>query len=246
MSTKVDDITITKQTGTRLTLNQQGKYVAYDGYFDIAVRTGVGTVTVASTDATIQSDASGRNISGVIGTKSQSAPSSGYYLKVDASGSAGCSVSTAGWFNTGEIGTASASGSFYFPVNTATASVSGTNTVTPTASISGSNVTLSNTNNGISVTATGGGSAAASVSDTGSQAGYAPSGATLGSGTINASSQSTTASTYLSGVTLGIPQSGTNSFAVTLPNGDNDTITLTFVVDTYGNWSVNKGGMKNG
>lgn len=237
MSTKIADITLTKQTGNTLTLNAKGKYVQDDSYFGIDVKNGVATVTVVGTDASIQSDSSGRNISSIIGTKSGSAPSSGYYLMVNASGTGTSTVTTAGWLPAGSLGTASASGPLYFPVDSATASISGTNTVTPSASISGSNVTLSNTNNGISVTATGGGTASASASASVSQVGYLADNA-IAPATINAASQTTTAASYISGVTLGIPDSGTNTFAVTLPNGDNDTITLTFTVDAYGNWSI--------
>ena len=42
----------------------------------------------------------------------------------------------------------------------------------------------------------------------------------------------------ITGVELTVPESGTNSFDVTLPNGENDTITLTFEVDSEGNSNV--------
>ena len=238
MSTKIADLTLTKQTGNTLTLNAKGKYVSDDSYFGIEVQSGAAMATIASTDASIESDSSDRNISAAIGTKSSSAPLSGYYLKIGASGTGASAITTAGWLAEGTVGTATATNSFYFPVIAATASVGGTNTVTPSASISGSHVTLSNTDNGVSVTATGGGSASASVSATATQTGLVVNGDSIGTATITGSSQTTSASSFISGVTLGIPQSGTNSFAVTLPNGNNDTITLTFVVDTYGNWSV--------
>ena len=125
----------------------------------------------------------------------------------------------------------------YYPVANGSASVSGTNTITPSANIGGSNITLSNTDNGISVTATGGGTASASVSASVTGSGYVANGSTLDSQTIVASSQLTTASSFISGVTLGIPQTGTNTFTITLPNGD-DTVTLTFTVDQSGNWSI--------
>ena len=238
MPTKIADITLTKQTGTTLTLNQEGKYVTYDGYFDVAVQSGAGTVTIASTDASIQSDASGRNISAVIGSKSTTAPVSGYYFKVDASGTGTSTVTTAGWLGAGELGTASASGSFYFPIDEAQATVSGTNVVTPIASVTGTNVTLSNTDNGISINATGGGTASASASAVSSQAGYIPAGESLGTQTINAASSTTTAASFISGVTLTTPASGTRTFAITIPNGGSDTLTLTFTVDSEGNTTI--------
>ena len=40
------------------------------------------------------------------------------------------------------------------------------------------------------------------------------------------------------GVEITAPESGTNSFYVTLPNGANDTITLTFEVDSEGNSDI--------
>ncbi len=234
MSVKIDDLTITKGTGTVLTLNAGGKYVADNSFFNIDVRQGVGAVTVASTDASVESDASGRNISGVIGQKTTSAPATGYYLKVQASGTGESTITTAGWLDTGSMGTATATSDKYFAVSAAAAVVSGTNTVTPSASVAGTNITLSNTDNGISVTATGGGSAAASVSAVSSQAGYVPANETLDTETIAAASQTTSASSFISGVTLTAPESGTRSFSITVPNG-NSTVTFTYTVDSTGN-----------
>lgn len=42
----------------------------------------------------------------------------------------------------------------------------------------------------------------------------------------------------ITGVELTAPVSGTNSFYVILPNGANDTITLTFTVDASGNSEI--------
>ena len=234
MSVKIDDLTITKGTGTVLTLNAGGKYVADNSFFNIDVRQGVGAVTVASTDASVESDASGRNISGVIGQKTTSAPATGYYLKVQASGTGESTITTAGWLDTGSMGTATATSDKYFAVSAAAAVVSGTNTVTPSASVAGTNITLSNTDNGISVTATGGGSATASVSAVSSQAGYVPANETLDTETIAAASQTTSTSSFISGVTLTAPESGTRSFSITVPNGDS-TVTFTYTVDSTGN-----------
>lgn len=234
MSVKIDDLTITKGTGTVLTLNAGGKYVADNSFFNIDVRQGVGAVTVASTDASVESDASGRNISGIIGQKTTSAPATGYYLKVQASGTGESTITTAGWLDTGSMGTATATSDKYFAVSAAAAVVSGTNTVTPSASVAGTNITLSNTDNGISITATGGGSAAASVSAVTSQAGYVPANETLDTETIAAASQTTSASSFISGVTLTAPESGTRSFSITVPNGDS-TVTFTYTVDSTGN-----------
>jgi len=237
-ATNLGNILVTKQTGTKLTLNTNGKYVDNDVAFNIGVRQGIGSVTVASTDATIQSDSTGRNISSVIGQKTTTAPSSGYYIKVGADGSGECTITTSGWVDVGTLGTASASASFYFPIDAATATVSGINTVTPSASVVGNNVSLSNTDNGISITATGGGTASASVSAVGDNAGYAAQNVELGTATIAGQQQTTSASTYISGVTIPVPETGTNTFTVTLPNGAGDTITLIFEVDSEGNSTV--------
>lgn len=237
MSSKIADLTITKGTGSVLTLMTEGKYVNDNKYFNIDVQSGAGTVTIASTDAEIQSDSGAGNISAVIGTKSSTAPSTGYYIKVGASGIGSSTITTAGWLDEGSLGTATASGSFYFPVTAATASISGSNTVTPSASVSGTNVTLSNTNNGISIVATGGGTASASVSATSTAAGYVPNNETLDTATVNATSQTTTAQSYISGVTLTVPETGTRTFSITVPNG-NTTATFVFNVDAEGSVTI--------
>lgn len=235
---KLGDITISKQSGTILTLATSGKYVPDDVYFTIAAQPGAGTVTVASTDANISDDGTPENIHNVIGTKSGTAPLTGYYIKVDTLGTGNSSITTAGWLDVGTLGTASAAGSFYFPVQGATATATGTNTVTPSASITGSNVVLSNVNNGVQVTATGGGTAEATITATSTRAGYVPNGQLLATATASASSATTTANSYISGVILRAPASGTNQFTVNLPNGSSDTITLTFKVESDGSWAI--------
>jgi len=237
-NTKLGDVTITKQSNTILTLFTEKKYVSDNVYFDINVQNGAGTVSVTATNAEIQSDQSGRNISDVIGTKSSDAPLTGYYFKVDATGVGASAVTTAGWFETGSIGSTTATGSYYFPIDTATALITGSNTVTPSASVTGNNLILSNVNNGISVTATGGGTASASATVTSTQAGYVPNNTVLDIQTIAGENQSTSASSYVSGVVLTAPVSGTNSFSITVPNGLSDTVTFRFVVDSQGNVSI--------
>ena len=231
------EITLAKRIGTLLTLQTDDTYVDRDVKFTLNVQSGAGAANTASADASVEStsgSAGGINISGAIGTKTTTEPSSGYYIRVKATGSGSSQVTTAGWLDTGAMGTASANTTVYFPITEATGSFSGTNTVTPSASISGTHVTLSNTDNGISVTSTGGGTAAATASVVGQTSGYLPSGETIGSGTVNAPSATTTASSFISGVTLEAPQSGTRSFSVTVPNGQT-TQTVTFTVDSDGN-----------
>jgi len=236
-NTKLGDIVLAKQTGTVLTLATEGKYVSDNVYFTISVPSGAATVAVSSTDANAVDDSNLNNIYDIIGSKSTSAPASGYYFLIDASGAGSSSVTTAGWFETGSLGSASGSTVFYFPIQAATATTNGSNVVTPSASVSGTNALLSNVNNGISVTATGGGTATATINTTVSQAGYAPSGP-FASGTANASSTTTTASSYLAGVTIPAPASGDNEFSITVPNDVYDPIMLTFSVDSNGNSEI--------
>ena len=229
------DITLAKQIGTLLTLSTSENYVDKDVELTLNVQSGAGAANTASADASVESaSTTGGNISSVIGTKTTTEPASGYYIRIKAIGSGSSKITTAGWLGTGNLEGASAESTVFFPIALATASFSGTNTVTPSASVSGTNVTLSNTDNGISVTATGGGTASASVSATSQNAGYMPSNTQIGSGTINASNLTTSASSFISGVTLQKPQSGTRSFSVTVPNG-NSTQTVTFTVDSSGN-----------
>ena len=51
MATKIADITVTKQSGTRLTINAKGKYIEDDSYFDIAVQNGSATTPATSITA---------------------------------------------------------------------------------------------------------------------------------------------------------------------------------------------------
>lgn len=241
VSALTGEITVTKQLNTILTLATNGTYVDKDVQFSIGVLGAAAAANTAAADADVVSTDDGSiggvNISGVIGDKQTTEPSSGYYIRIDATGSGSSKITTAGWINAGALDTASTTATKYFPVQAAQVAASGTNTVSPSASVSGSNVTLSNTDNGISVTATGGGTASATATVTGSQAGYIPAGETLDSTTINAPSASTTAASFISGVTLNAPASGTRSFTITVPNGDS-TQTITFTVDSDRNVTI--------
>jgi len=183
------------------------------------------------------------NISGVIGTKATSEPTSGYYIAFKGEGSS--AITTAGWIPTGSLNKTT-SGTKYFPITKAVGSVTGTNTVTPSASLNGSNVTLSDTNNGISVTATGGGTASVIASANITTAGYAPSGNGFASATLAASNNTTTATKYISAIT--IPSSKTltitNNGTATMTNSgttnlsNTGTATITSTSKTAGNVTV--------
>ena len=235
LSNGTANITLTKQLDTLLTLSTLGKYVDKNIQFNLGVRSASASLT-ASADSTVESTAAasgGTNISGSIGTKTTTEPSSGYFIRVKASGSGSVNVGTTGWVGSGDIQSASADATAFYPITSATFSVAGTNTVTPSASLTGSNVTFSEINNGVSITATGGGTASASASASAALAGYVEAGS-VASATIAAPVNTTTAAKYISGVTIQKPNSGTRSFSVTVPNGDS-TVTFTFSVDSNGN-----------
>jgi len=230
------DILLTKRSGTVLTLCTDGKYVDEDVQFTLAARSGVAAADTATADVNVSPTGS-RNISGVLGTKTITEPTSGFYIRLVAEGSGKSKVVTSGWLEAGSLGEASTEKTVFIPIVQATATVSGTNTVTPTATVSGSNVTLGNTNNGIAVTATGGGSATAAVTATTNAAGYAPPSTQLGTASIRSIAETTTQTKYISGVTIPKPASGSNAFAVTVPNGTS-TQTITFTVDASGNVTI--------
>lgn len=234
-------ITLTKQSGTLLTLATDDTYVDDDIQFTIGVQSGAGAAGSASADADVEptddSSSGGINVYSAIGTKQSTEPTSGYYIRIGASASGNSQIATSGWLDAGSLPSASATATLFFPVDAAQASISGTNTVTPSASVAGTNVTLSNTDNGISVTATGGGTARANASGSVTGSGFAAAGDSLGNANIDAPSATTTAQTYISGVTIEAPASGTRSFSVTVPNG-NSTVTFTYTVDSNGNVTV--------
>ena len=241
MATKIGDININK-ISNKLQLNTKETYVADDVFFNVSVILGSTAAGTASADVSAisgQSSSGGTNIKDSIGERSSVEPSSGYYIRMLATGSGNSKVTNAGWLPASSLETASKTTTRYFPIDAGTASIGGTNIVTPSASVSGTNITLSNTDNGISVVATGGGTASASVNATTTQAGYVPNNSTLDTQTIAAGSQTTTASTFISGVTLTAPPSGSQArtFSITVPNG-NTTATFVFNVDSSGNVTI--------
>lgn len=123
----------------------------------------------------------------------------------------------------------------------ATATITGTNTVTPSASVAGNSyITLSSSDTtGISITATGGGTASVTAVAATDDAGYAAPTVTLGSATLNASSNITTETKYVTGVVLLAPASGTRTFTISVPNGSNSNLLdFTFTVDSSYNVTV--------
>ena len=172
----------------------------------IPITTGVAAANASAASITIEttddSSKAGVNVQSILGTAADSEPTSGYFLRIKANGSGSSKVTTAGWFPTGALATSSTSTTKFYPVTAAAGEITGTNTVTPNASLSGSNVTLSDTNNGISITATGGGTASVTAAAKINTAGYAPTTNSLFSKTLAASNNTTTATKYISAITI--------------------------------------------
>lgn len=172
----------------------------------IPITTGVAAANSSSATITIEttddSSKASINVQNILGTAVDSEPNSGYFLRIKAAGSGSSKVTTAGWFPTGALATSSTSTTKFYPITVAVGNVTGTNTVSPTASLSSSNVTLSDTNNGISVTATGGGTASVTAAANITTAGYAPIKNNFTSATLNASNNTTTATKYISAITI--------------------------------------------
>ena len=206
------------------------------GYWKIKTATPVADTANVVLYTTDGSNA-GTNIKDIVGTAQDTEPntSGSYYLAFTGSGN---SKTTAdGWVTAGSF--AAASKTKYFPITAAEGTITGTNTVSPSASLDGTNVTLSDTNNGIYITATGGGTASVTAQANITTAGYLPSGNNLFSAALNASSNTTTATKYISGITL--PKA--KSFAVTLTaNTTTDNSKLTVTNNAYRNVEIsNKG-----
>ena len=132
MATLLGSVTLTKKTGTVLTLNTDKKYVTDDVKFNLAVQAGEGAANSASADVDIESadgSAGGVNISSSIGEKQGSEPSEGYYIRAKASGSGSSKISTAGWMDKGNLTAASTTAVKYFPVTSGSVT-SGTANIT--------------------------------------------------------------------------------------------------------------------
>jgi hypothetical protein len=208
----------------------------------IPITSGVAAANTASAEitktTTDSSSVGGNNVGqALLGDRTNSEPTSGYYISFQGSGSGSSKITTAGWMPTGNLTAASTTVERFFPVNPAVATLTGTNTVTPSVNITQSNVTLGTSNtSGISVTATGGGTASASVATNITTAGYAPNGDNFVTNTIAASNNTTSSTKYITAVTitsgksLSISNAGTatmtaNSGTTTISNTGTVTVT---------------------
>lgn len=183
---------------------------------------------------TIINNTSGGTSSGTINRGSQIKINSGYYpstLYYTAQ-------SNNGTKNITSSGTISCNGYDKVSVPDASPSFTG-GTVSGTASASASGASISSSTNSSGITITANGSATrAKVTYNSAVNGWVSKSSGADAYAAGSATSLTSTTYYLNGVTLTAPSSGTRTFTVTLPNGDNDTITLTFTVDSDGNWSI--------
>ena len=100
--------TLTKQVNT-IDIPTKEKYTKGDFKLSLISQTASATYNTAGADVTINTtDGSnaGVNISGVVGTKTTTEPSSGYYISVNAFGSGSSKITRAGWISTGNLAAA--------------------------------------------------------------------------------------------------------------------------------------------
>lgn len=108
--------------------------------------------------------------------------------------------------------------------------------VSGTASASATNASISDSTNNSGVSIVAAGSATrAQVTYNGAVGGWVTK--TNGAEALAAGNATalTNKTYYINGVTIPIPSSGNNIFNITVPNGNNDTITFVFKVDSSGN-----------
>lgn len=127
----------------------------------------------------------------------------------------------------------------YFKIKTASPSFTGGVLSGKGATAVGTNATISDStnNSGVEIQTSGGATRGAVTYD-GAAEGWIDK--SSGDQAMAAGSAETWNGTkyYINGVTIVAPASGTRTFSITLPNGANDTITLTVTVDSDGNWSI--------
>lgn len=131
----VVDATIDTSTGFQKTLTTAGTYVDRNIDLDIKVQGATSAANTASADVSVNTADGGNagvNISGVIGTKTTTEPTSGYYVSMTASGSGSSKITKAGFIGTGNLAAASTTATKYFPITGATINNKATSGVTYT------------------------------------------------------------------------------------------------------------------
>lgn len=217
-NTMGDEINITKQSGTTVTLTTKQKYAPKNIQLTLNVRSAEGTLGGDATEGAATAKIESVSYSGTGKTNlttSTSAPSGTagvnyWQIKATATGTAGgytpkYTISTSGWINSTVNGTkqgvsvsSDTTGKSLY-ISKASMTVAGSNVVSPSASVAGTTniVYMNSTDNGIAVTATGGGTASVTATATTDDAGYAPPSTQLGSAVLNAPSKTTTATQYI-------------------------------------------------
>ena len=123
--------TVNQQSGSYILLSTANKYVDKD----IKITTNVKLATSAADTATANTDlftTDGSNagvnigaVSGVVGAKATTEPTSGYYIAVTASASGNSKITDAGWIAAGSLTAATASQTQYYPIQSGAYSTSG-------------------------------------------------------------------------------------------------------------------------
>lgn len=242
--------TVNQQAGSYILLSTANKYVDKDIKITTNVKLATTTANTASADITISTadgSKAGVNIASIIGTKTTTEPSSGYYVAFTATGSGSSKVTEAGWVAAGILPEASTTSNIkYFPIPTATLTFSGgiLDNKDATAVFANTNnqiISTSSTdayNNGLSILAQASANRTA-VTYT-NTAGYIPAHTSAQTAAAATTVSSWDGDTYyLTGVTLAAPESGIAKFDITVPNGNTtDFITFQFSVDSAGNVTV--------
>ena len=214
-------LTLTKKTGTTITLPTNGTYVDKDIKITLGVQEG--SATTPATTITV-SPTFTISDNGVI--------------NITCSGSQSITPTIeSGYITEGTAGTVSVTGRKSQILDSATADITGTIIITPATSISGSKVSFTNNDTGISISSQGGGTAIADVIAKTKTVGHSgPVNRQLGSKQISkATSTYTTATRYLQGVKV----TEGKSFIIDLPNGNNgDRIQFEFSVDNNNNVTI--------
>ena len=222
-------------------LSTQNTFI--DKNIAVKITTPLGTLGTGTATADVEvSNAKGSNnnstnIHAALSDTTDTEPTTGYYIALNASGSGTAVVSKAGWLptNTTATGASVSNVPKYITINPAIGTVAKVGgSITPSADLSSSaTATLSETNtSGISITATGNGSVSnLDIVANITTAGYAPQGnnfATASNLSIAAASTAATATKYLTAVTVnsGKNFSVTTSGTTTITSGSNSAGTI--------------------
>lgn len=123
--------TVNTKTGSYIILSTANTYVNKNIKITTNVKSAVAVADTATADTTLYTiDGANAgvnigNVTNVVGTKTTTEPSSGYYLAVTASATGNSKITTAGWIDTGSLGAASASEIQYYPIQAGAYSTSG-------------------------------------------------------------------------------------------------------------------------